>query len=54
VNNQADILKDFHHKAAYTNMKKHTLVIAEDLKILNTTKSASDTLENPGINIDQK
>jgi hypothetical protein len=43
---QADILKDFHRKAADVISRNHVIVHAEDLKILNMTRSASGALEN--------
>ena len=50
----ANIRNDYLHKISNQLSKNHALVILEDLKIINMTKSAKGNLENPGTNVKQK
>jgi len=45
---------DFHHKFSTFLVKSHDLIIVEDLKTSNMTRSAKGTLKNPGKNVKQK
>jgi len=45
---------DFLHKITTAIAKRHNLVVVEDLKIKNITKSAKGTIENPGRNVKAK
>ena len=47
----SDTRHDFLHKASTTLSKNHALIVVEDLRIRNMTKSASGTLEKPGRNV---
>ena len=51
---QINIRKDFHHKLSDKLTKTHGLIVHEDLKIKNMSKSAKGTVENPGKNVAQK
>lgn len=50
----ANIRKDFLHKTSTNLSKNHALIVVEDLKILNMSKSAKGTLESPGKNVKAK
>lgn len=50
----ANIRKDFLHKTSTELSKNHAIVVVEDLKILNMSKSAKGTKENPGVNVKAK
>ena len=50
----ANIRNDYLHKISSELSKNHAIVILEDLKISNMSKSASGTIENPGKNVKQK
>lgn len=50
----ADVRKDFLHKLSTTISKNHAVVVVEDLKIANMTRSARGTVEDPGTNVKQK
>lgn len=44
----ANIRQDYLHQVSTDISKNHALVVLEDLKVANMSKSASGTLENPG------
>ncbi|MCB9061635.1 MAG: transposase [Halobacteriovoraceae bacterium] len=48
------IRHDFLHKASNDICKKHAIVVLEDLRVKNMSKSAKGTLEKPGKNVAQK
>ena len=50
----ADIRKDFLHKTSTSLCKSHALIVLEDLKTSNMSKSAKGDLENPGRNVKAK
>lgn len=50
----ADFVRDFLHKLSINIVRDNDLVIVEDLKIKNMTKSAKGTIEDPGKNVAQK
>lgn len=50
----ANTRNDYLHKISSELSKNHVVVILEDLKINNMSKSASGTVENPGKNVKQK
>ena len=50
----ANIRKDFLHKASTTLSKNHAMIVVEDLKIANMSKSAKGTRDNPGKNVKAK
>lgn len=50
----ANIRKDFLHKTTDKISKNHAVVVMEDLKIRNMSKSAKGTLENNGKNVKAK
>lgn len=50
----ADVRNDFLHKLTTTISKNHALVVIEDLKVRNMSRSASGTLEAPGRNVRAK
>lgn len=50
----AHIRSDFHHKTSTILSKNHVMIVVEDLKISNMSKSASGTIELPGKNIKAK
>jgi len=50
----ADTRADFLHKLSTTISKNHALVVMEDLRVKNMTRSASGTLDNPGRNVRAK
>ncbi|MFF0246584.1 RNA-guided endonuclease InsQ/TnpB family protein [Streptosporangium sandarakinum] len=45
---------DYAHKAANTLVCDHDVIVHEDLRIANMTRSASGTIEAPGTNVAQK
>jgi putative transposase len=49
-----DVRHDFLHKATTEISKNHALVVVEDLKTANMSKSASGTKETPGRNVKAK
>ena len=50
----ADARNDYLHKVSTEVSKNHAVVVLEDLKVANMSKSAKGTLEAPGKNISQK
>ena len=46
--------RDFHHKAALALVIDHRFIAVEDLQVLNMSRSAKGTLEQPGSNVVQK
>ena len=50
----ADVRNGFLHKLTTTISKNHALVVIEDLKVRNMSRSASGTLEAPGRNVRAK
>lgn len=50
----ANTRNDYLHKISSQLSKNHAIIILEDLKILNMSKSAKGTVENPGRNVKQK
>ena len=50
----ADTRNDYLHKLSNELSKNHAIVILEDLKIANMSRSAKGTVENPGTNVKQK
>lgn len=50
----ADKRKDYAHKISTQLANNHSLIVMEDLKIANMTKSARGSLENPGKNVKAK
>ena len=50
----ANTRKDYLHKLSRKLSKNHAIVILEDLKINNMSKSAKGDVENPGKNVKQK
>jgi len=50
----ANIRKDFLHKATDKISKNHAVVVMEDLKVSNMSKSASGTIENKGKKVKAK
>ena len=49
-----NIRQDWNHKATTTIAKNHSLVVLEDLKVKNMSKSAKGTIEFPGANVKAK
>jgi putative transposase len=49
-----NIRQDWNHKATTTIAKNHSLVVLEDLKVKNMSKSAKGTSETPGKNVKAK
>lgn len=45
---------DFHHKTALNIVRNHDLIVVENLRVANMTRSASGTLETPGMNVAAK
>lgn len=45
---------DFHHKTALSLIRDHDLIVVEDLRVANMTKSAAGTIAAPGTNVAQK
>ena len=52
--NIANIRKDFLHQTTTAISKNHAVVVIEDLKVRNMSKSAAGTKENPGSKVKQK
>jgi putative transposase len=50
----ANTRKDFIHKCTNNISKNHAIVVLEDLRIRNMTRSATGTLEKPGSNVQAK
>ena len=50
----ACVRQDFLHKATTTISKNHALIVVEDLKVRNMSRSASGTLEKPGRHVRAK
>lgn len=50
----ANARKDFLHKISTTISKNHAVVVMEDLKVRNMSRSAAGTLEEPGRNVRAK
>jgi len=50
----ANIRRDFQHKLSTELCKNHALIVVEDLKIKNMSRSASGVSENPGKNVSAK
>ena len=45
---------DWQHKLTHNLAKNHSLIVIEDLKLANMTRSARGTIESPGKNVRQK
>src|SRR5690606_2886696 len=45
---------DYAHKAALALVRAYDVIVHEDLRIANMTRSASGTIDNPGRNVAQK
>ena len=50
----ANVRNDFLHKTSTKISKSHAVVVLEDLKVRNMSRSASGTTENPGRNVHAK
>jgi putative transposase len=50
----AHVRNDFLHKCTSEISKNHAIVVLEDLKVANMSKSASGTVSEPGINVAAK
>lgn len=50
----ADVRKDYLHNATATISKNHAVVVLEDLKVKNMSRSAAGTIEQPGRNVRAK
>jgi len=50
----ADTRRDFTHKTTTEIAKNHSLVVLEDLRIKNMSRSAKGSIDNPGKNVRQK
>lgn len=50
----ANIRKDYLHKVTTTISKNHAMVVIEDLKVKNMSKSAAGTVSKPGRNVRAK
>ena len=50
----SDVRRDHLHKVARTYVNAYDLIVVEDLKITNMTRSASGTVDAPGTNVAQK
>jgi IS605 OrfB family transposase len=50
----ANVRIDFLHKASTKLSKNHAMIVVEDLKIKNMSKSAKGTMDSPGINVSAK
>jgi putative transposase len=48
------IRHNWFHRRSYNLANNHSLIVVEDLKIANMSKSASGTIENPGKNVKAK
>lgn len=51
---EARIRRHFLHKLTYDLAKSHGLVVIEDLRVVNMTRSAKGTVEHPGTGVGQK
>ena len=51
---ESDRRKDWIEKTSTQMVRDHDLIVLEDLKVKNMTRSARGTLENPGKNVRQK
>ena len=49
-----DVRKDHLHKVARSYVNAYDLIVVEDLKVRNMTRSAAGTVEEPGTNVAQK
>jgi len=47
----ANIRRDYLHKVTTTISKNHAMIVIEDLKVSNMSKSAAGTVEQPGRNV---
>lgn len=50
----ANIRRDYLHKATTTISKNHAMIVIEDLKVFNMSKSAAGTKDQPGRNVAAK
>lgn len=50
----ANIRRDYLHNATTTISKNHAMIVIEDLKVSNMSKSASGTVDQPGRNVAAK
>ncbi|EHR6806660.1 transposase, partial [Salmonella enterica] len=50
----ANIRRDYLHKVTTTISKNHAMIVIEDLKVKNLSKSATGTLSQPGRNVRAK
>ncbi|WP_017348779.1 RNA-guided endonuclease InsQ/TnpB family protein, partial [Pantoea sp. A4] len=50
----ANIRRDYLHKVTTTISKNHAMIVIEDLKVLNLSKSAAGTMEQHGRNVAAK
>ena len=50
----ADTRKDYLHKCSSKISKNHAVIVLEDLKVANMTKSAKGTIEKPGTKVKAK
>ncbi|EBI4024259.1 IS200/IS605 family element transposase accessory protein TnpB [Salmonella enterica] len=50
----ANIRRDYLHKVTTTISKNHAMIVIEDLKVKNLSKSATGTLSQPGRNVRSK
>lgn len=50
----ANVRRDFLHKATTTISQNHAMVVIEDLKVSNMSKSASGSTDSPGRNVKAK
>ena len=50
----ADMRQDYLHKVSTEISKSHAVVVVEDPKVVNMSKSASGSVESPGCNVAQK
>ena len=50
----ANIRRDYLHKATTTISKNHAMIVIEDLKVSNMSKSAAGTVDEPGRNVAAK
>ncbi|WP_018404802.1 RNA-guided endonuclease InsQ/TnpB family protein [Marinobacter gelidimuriae] len=50
----ASVRRDYLHKTSTTISKNHAMIVIEDLKVSNMSRSAKGTTENPGTNVAAK
>ncbi|MHB5535482.1 RNA-guided endonuclease InsQ/TnpB family protein, partial [Klebsiella pneumoniae] len=50
----ANIRRDYLHKVTTTVSKNHAMIVIEDLKVSNMSKSAAGTVDEPGRNVASK